>query len=111
MVIFVVITNVLIGLVCLFIAWKVGQFRRTLARATDTLLSVEQAIHHVLYPAPDAIRKGQVGTNQLRQRYQQLGLQLERVQRILSLLSLGQILWRRRGGMRTYQVQYRRVKE
>jgi len=55
---------------------------------------VEQAVHRVLAPAPKAIQKAQATTSHLRDRYQQLGIQYERVQQIISILSVAQLFLR-----------------
>lgn len=96
MVTLVVTINLLLALGCFYLAWKVWQFRRAIAIAADALLIAEQRTHAVLHGAPDAILRGQVGTHQLRQRYQQLEPQYQQVRKALALLSLGQTVWRRR---------------
>ncbi|MGK7875447.1 MAG: hypothetical protein AB4426_19740 [Xenococcaceae cyanobacterium] len=95
MVTFVVIFNLLIALVNLFIAWRIWKLRRVLANVADTLINVERSIHSVLAPAPEVIAKGQKGTNNLRERYQKLELQLQRLGQILTILSLGYKIWQR----------------
>lgn len=94
LVILVVVFNFLLGVACLWIAARIWQFRQTLAVIADRILGVEQAIHQVLYPAPNVIRKAQTGTNRLREYYARLGIQFERVQRIISILSLVQLFMR-----------------
>jgi len=93
---FVLVGNVLIALVCLFVAWRLWQLKLKLVQVNETLLSVEQAVHNVLYGAPEAITKGQSGISQLRQQYQKLEVQLQRMQQAIALLGLGQTLWRQR---------------
>jgi uncharacterized protein YoxC len=93
---FVVIANLLIGLTCLVVAWQVWKLRKSLAQVADTLDSVERSVYDVLHPAPGYIYKGQSGTRSLRQKYQSLQPQVDRLQRALAFLSLGQTLWRRR---------------
>ncbi|MGI0490062.1 hypothetical protein ACN4EK_32085 [Pantanalinema rosaneae CENA516] len=97
MLIIVLVANLLIGLTCLFVAWQVWQLRRSLAQVTQTLLYVEEAVHGVLYGAPGAILIAKQGTYQLRKNYRQLEGQLQRMQKVMGLLSLGQFLWQRRG--------------
>ncbi|MBW4519284.1 MAG: hypothetical protein KME16_06230 [Scytolyngbya sp. HA4215-MV1] len=92
----VLIINVLLALICLWVAWKLRQLRRTLARVIDTLLYVEQVIYQVLHSAPDAILKGQSGSYRLQQQYQNLQIQLQRLQQILVLVNLGRTLWARK---------------
>jgi hypothetical protein len=92
----VVVINLLLALFCFYLAWKVWQFRRAIANAADALLIAEQNTHNVLHGAPDAILKGQIGTSQLRQRYQQLEPQYQKARQALALLSIGQTIWRQR---------------
>lgn len=92
----VVTLNLLLALGCFYLAWKVWQFRRSIATAADALLIAEQNTHAVLHGAPDAILKGQIGTRQLRQSYEQLAPQYQQARRALALLSLGQTVWRQR---------------
>ncbi len=90
---FVFICNLLIALVNLYIAWRIWQLRRMLAKVAETLTSVERRIHSVLYPAPEVIVKGKKGTYSLRERYRKLELQLQKVEQILLILSLGSKIW------------------
>ena len=96
----VVCFNVLIALLCFYVAFKVWKFRQTLGKVADTLLSVERKAHSLLYGAPDAIIKGQLGANYLRSQYQQLEPQLQQVRQALAMLSLGNKVLRRRSALR-----------
>lgn len=96
MVTFVVIHNFLVGFACLVIARQIWKFRNKLATISEQILAVERAVDRILYPAPATIRKAQVGTSRLRDRYEQLGVQYARVQQIISILSVGQLFWRNR---------------
>lgn len=96
MVTVVIVINVVLALLCLYTAWQVLKFRRVLAQVTATLSAAERSTHRTLYRAPEAILKGQAGTQYLRQQYRQLQMQLGLVQQILALLSLGQVAWRSR---------------
>ena len=93
MVTLVVTINLLLALGCFYLAWKMRQFRRAIARAADALSIAEKNTHAALHGAPDAILKGQLGTRQLRSRYQQLEPQYQQARRALALLSLGQTVW------------------
>jgi hypothetical protein len=86
----------LIGIACLFVAWQVWKLRKTLVGVINTLDSVERSVYNILHPAPGYIYKGQSGSRTLRQKYENLQPQFERLQQVLALLSLGQTLWRRR---------------
>ncbi|MEG4327319.1 hypothetical protein [Microcoleus sp. herbarium5] len=92
----VVIINLLISLVCFYIAAKVWKIRRTIARLEIRIAAIERCSSNVLTMSPDFLGKRQQGTRQLRGRYQQLELQLEQVQQLLGLLGLGRMLWSRR---------------
>ena len=84
----VVILNVLISLLCIYVAWQVWNLRRTLAAAAVVLSDVERNTYAVLHGAPNAISQGQLGVHGLRERYQQLEVQLQKLQQVLILLSL-----------------------
>ncbi len=92
----VITVNVLIAGFCFFVAWKVWQLRRVLVKVTTALDRAERSTHRVLYGAPDAIRRGELGIHQLRQRYRQLEPQLAQAQQALSILSLGRFVWQQR---------------
>lgn len=92
----VLIINAVMALLCLLVAWQVWKLRRILGQVADSLISVERSTHNVLYGAPSAIAKGQTGVHSLRGQLRQLEPQLQRVQQVLGLLSLGQTAWRRR---------------
>ncbi|MEP6515539.1 hypothetical protein [Microcoleus vaginatus] len=92
----VVIINILISVVCFYIAARVWKIRRTIARLEMRLAAMERTSSKVLSTSPDFLGKRQQGTRQLRRRYQQLELQLQQVQQLLGLLGLGRMLWSRR---------------
>ena len=92
----VVIINLLISLVCFYIAAKVWKIRRTIARFEIRIAAIERCSSNVLSTSPGFLGKRQQGVRQLRWRYQQLVLQLQQVQQLLGLLGLGRMLWRRR---------------
>lgn len=96
MVTLVVVLNTLIALVCLYVAWRIGKLRRQLAKIADTLTSAERSTNKVLSKGPKGIYKGQKGVHRLAERYQQLDVQLQQMQKVLALLSLGQKLWQKR---------------
>lgn len=91
----VIVLNVLISLLCLYVTWRVWNLRRALAAVADILTAAERSTQSVLQGAPQAIERGQLGTSALRERYRQLELQWQRVQQVLTLLSLLQGVWRR----------------
>lgn len=96
MIIFVVIHNLLFGLACLWIARTMWQVRSKLISITNTLDYVDAVMTGFFSAAPAAILKGQSSAGQVRDRYRQLGIQFDQIQRIMSLLNTGQSLWRYR---------------
>jgi hypothetical protein len=93
MVTVVITINMLIASGCLYVAWQVWKLRIALSRAADGLIAAERATAQVLSGAPQGIGRGETGVYQLRQQYQQLEIKLQRVQQILKLLGLGQLVW------------------
>ena len=92
----VVIINLMISLVCFYIAARVWKIRRRIARFEFQIAAMERRSSNVLSKSPDFFGKRQQGARQLRRNYQQLELQLQQVQQLLGLLGLGRTLWRRR---------------
>lgn len=92
----VLVLNVLIALLCLYVAWQVWKLQRVLAKVADTLISVERRTYAVLHGAPEAIASGKRNTRKLRQQYRELETQLQRATQVLGLLSLGQRAWQMR---------------
>lgn len=90
----VLILNLLIAGLCWYVVWRVWQLRHALSRVTNALIVAERSTHRVLYQAPEAILRGQSNTYQLRYQYQQVLLQIQKVRQILTLLGLGQMIWR-----------------
>ena len=88
----VVALNVLISLLCFYMTWQLWNVRRALSIAADAVANAERDTYNVLHGAPQAIAQGQVGVKGLRVSYQQLEIQLQRVQQVLVLLSLVQSL-------------------
>jgi uncharacterized protein YoxC len=99
----VLIVNVCLASLCLGVAWQVWKLRRTLQRVTHTLAAVEQRTYKILHGSPKTILKGQAGSRALRERYQKLQQQLQRLQQILGLFQVGQVVWLRRRGSRRAQ--------
>lgn len=93
MVAVIIVINLLIATVCWYVAWRVWKLRSALSKAADALISAERATHSVLSGAPRGIGKGETGVRQLRQQYRLLEVKLLRVQQILKLLGLGQLVW------------------
>jgi len=92
----VLIINLLISLLCFYIAGKVWQVRRSLLRVESTVTAMERRSHNVLSSAPDFLVKREKRVRKLRQQYQKLESQVQQIQQVLGLLTLGGTLWRSR---------------
>lgn len=95
MVIVVVVINLALALMLLYGAWRVRKLQRPVARLADAISRFERSTYKVLHRAPNAISKGQLGIYRLRQKQQQLEPQLQQMRQVLTLLGLGQQIWRR----------------
>lgn len=91
----VIVTNLLISLLCWYSVKRIWILRRRFATVARAVEKYERNTHRVLSGAPSAILKGQTGTASLRKQTQRLEVQVQRLQQILSLLSLGRLTWRR----------------
>src|SRR4028118_543837 len=105
----VVVLNVLISLLCLYVAWQVWNLRRALAAAADVLTLAERNTHVVLDGAPEAISQGQLGIHGARESYQKLKLQLQKIRQVLTILGLVQNVWRSTRRSRASLLQSRRL--
>jgi monoamine oxidase len=103
----IVTLNLLLAVFCLYVAGRIWQFRRALAQATEALTIAERNTHNVLCGAPEAIIRGQIGTRQLRQSYQQLQPQLARAKQAFALVSFSQSVWQRRRLTQSMMRQWR----
>ncbi|GAB4183001.1 MAG: hypothetical protein Fur006_19430 [Coleofasciculaceae cyanobacterium] len=92
MVAVVVVINVLISLLCLYVAWFLWNLRRALSVAADVVTLFDRDTHNALYGAPQAISQGQLGIRATRGSYQNLEIQLQRVQQVIAFLGLLQRL-------------------
>ena len=92
----VVIINVLISLVCFYIAGKLWLLRRTIALFEARITAMNRCTSYVLRKSPNFFANKQQLAHQWRRDYQQLELQLQQVQQLLGLLGLGRMLWLRR---------------
>lgn len=95
MLIAVIIINVILSLVFFFVAWRLRKLKQTMNQVTKSILNADRVTYDVLHATPAALAKGELGTRNLRTRYQQVELQLLRLRQIVQLLSLGQTAWLR----------------
>lgn len=108
MVTVVVILNVLIALLCFYVAWWLTKLRKKLAKAANALISAEKSTNKVLTSSPKTIYKGQKGAKALGQRYQAFERQLEQLEKVLGLLNLAPKFWRQQASWRRSRVAKRR---
>jgi hypothetical protein len=94
MVQFVIITNVVLGLICLRLAQTLWALKARLTRIASSTLAVEQYFYRLLYNAPTKLNKATLSVNRARYSYQGLEQKLQKIQKLLSLINLGQSLWR-----------------
>jgi uncharacterized membrane protein YccC len=90
LVVIVVVINVLLATYGFYLAWQIWRLRQALSRAADALTAAEHSAAQVLQGAPEAILKGEIGTQELRSRYQDLQPKLRQAQQALTLLRLSQ---------------------
>lgn len=88
----VVMLNVLLALYGIQLTRQVRGLRRALAKATDTLISIEHHTHSVLSGAPEAIHKQQLTAHQLREKYHQLEPKFQQARKALIVVGLGRSL-------------------
>ncbi|MBD2482239.1 MULTISPECIES: hypothetical protein [Planktothrix] len=95
MLITVIIINILISLVCLYIARKIWLFTLMINRLEKRLILMERNTRFVLERAPNFIDYGQQGSAQLRQNYKQLQRQLQQLNQAMALVSFAVRFWPR----------------
>ena len=92
MLITVILINVIITIFCLVVAQKVWRLRRAFERTERVLLRLDRRIETVLRQATFLINRGQFGSSQAKQQYQSLQQQIQRLRKVMALLSLSQTL-------------------
>lgn len=96
MIAIVIIINILIALFNFYLAWQIWKIRRSIAGATKAILAADRNTYNVLHGAPKTIIVGQKGTKGLREQYQKLEIQLEKLGQVLGILNFTQQFWRKR---------------
>ncbi|MBE9227197.1 hypothetical protein IQ264_17355 [Phormidium sp. LEGE 05292] len=96
MIAIVVTINILIALFNFYLAWRIWQIRRSIAGATRAILAADRNTYNVLHNAPKTIIIGQKGTKSLREQYQKLEIQLEKLGQVLGILNFTQQFWQKR---------------
>lgn len=102
----VIITNCLLALICLGLAWRLWQLRHSLRQLRWMLGDVTHNVEASLQGATEAIVSGQQSTQRLQWRYRHMGEQLEQLRRLLIVASWGQsLLLKRMGRQRRLRVE------
>jgi hypothetical protein len=97
MVTIVIGINILISLLCLYLARKIWMLRLMINRVDKKLILIEQRTRFVLEKAPNFINSGQRGSSQLRQKYSQLQIKFQQLQQAMGLISLAVNFWPKGG--------------
>jgi hypothetical protein len=92
MLIAVIVLNLALATYGFYLTWQMWKLRQAFSRAADVLILAEQNTHRVLYGAPGAIERRQLGAQRLRQTYRQLEPQVRQAQQALALLGMGRSL-------------------
>jgi cell division protein FtsB len=103
---FVLVVNILLSLLGFYLAWKIWQVSRTLSNVADSIARAEQSTNQGLRQSPTAIAVAEQGTGRLREKYRQLNLQIQQLQKILSVLKTIRGFWQRRSRSRRYSQKY-----
>ena len=93
----VVVINTLMSGILLYVAWRIWKLKQRIGRIADRLTAYERCSHALLDQAPENIYINQQSLYYLGQRNQALQVQIQQVRQIVSLLLLGQQIWRRFG--------------
>lgn len=93
MLIAVIVLNLALALYGFYLTWQMWRLRQAFSRAADALVVAERQTHRVLYGAPGAIERRQVGVQQLRQTYRQLAPKVQQAQQALALVGIGRSLF------------------
>ncbi|MCU0550254.1 MAG: hypothetical protein MUC48_12965 [Leptolyngbya sp. Prado105] len=94
MLIAVIVLNLALALYGFYLTWHMWRLRQAFSRAADALVVAERQTHQVLYGAPDAIGRHQIGAQNLRQTYRQLVPKVRQAQQALALLGMGRSIFR-----------------
>lgn len=94
----VIVTNCLLALACLVLAWRLWHLRHSLRQLRWMMGDVARNTEAALRGSTDALITGQQSTQRLQRRYRHLRTQLNQLQRLLIVASWGQglLLKRRR---------------
>lgn len=87
MIVCVIIINLLISVICLYLAAKFWKIGKKVDKAAKAILRADSGTYNVLHKAPGAIVKGEKGTRNLRKKYSQLQRQVQTMRQLLSVLS------------------------
>lgn len=89
MLIAVIVLNLALASYGFYLTWQMWQLRQAFSRAADALVVAERQTHQVLYGAPSAIERQQIGVQKLRHTYRQLAPKVRQAQQAFALLGMG----------------------
>ena len=88
MIFLIIAINLLITLINIYLAVKMLQLRKILIKTTNILLRCERKIHILLSSTPQIILQSRNNLNSLQQRYYLLQVQIQKIRKVISILSL-----------------------
>lgn len=101
MVVTVICINILISIICLYVARRVWQLRRGLARIDRIFIRLEHRANMLLYRTRNFVDRGNSASSQLQQKYDLLQQKVQKLEKIIAIARLTQLLlWRGRYGSR-----------
>jgi hypothetical protein len=92
MIVTVICINVLISLVCLYVARRVWKLRRGLARIDRVLVRLEHRANMLLCRTRNFVERGNLTSSQLKQKYDLLQQKLQHLEKIVTIVRLTQLL-------------------
>ncbi|AMW30668.1 MULTISPECIES: hypothetical protein [Arthrospira] len=90
----VVLMNVAIAMGCFYLARRTWRLHYKLERLERRILLLDRRVNTVLQQTTHVFEKQQVLSSNLKGRYLRLEIQIQQLQKILTLLNLGLGLWR-----------------
>ena len=90
----VVLMNVAIAMGCFYLARRTWRLHYKLERLERRILLLDRRVNTVLQQTTHVFEKQQVVSSNLKQRYSRLEVQIQQLQKILTLVNLGLSLWR-----------------
>ncbi|MGB3510390.1 MAG: hypothetical protein WBA93_14380 [Microcoleaceae cyanobacterium] len=87
--------NILISILCFYLAWRIWKFRQILLQVEQTLNLIENCTDNLLKKSPNFFQLRKQKANRLRKLYGQLKLQIKQVQELMAMFWLLSRIWHR----------------